>query len=304
MDRLRGVVQKERLAGRRAADVRLEELPALLEEDEVHLLQRKIRGDDALAAVVGVGMLGQRPLVDLARRRNRHAVTFDERVKPVRRGAAGRPEEAVETVVQRSPFDAARVVHALDGLHTLAVNRLAVAVEERQSDVPFADAGCGITLGAEHGRQRESSRRNERRAADAREDRAPARDAEGHLPRHQAVACGRANGGRAVGINEPHPLARQTVDVRRGDLGPVVVAAHVAVAQVVGKNQQEIGARSGRGVGSADRGQRDQQQGESREHGLVTPFPPRNCPEPFRCPARCPSVRTADCRRSCSPVRR
>ena len=99
-------------------------------------------------------------------------------------------------------------VHALDRFHAVAADRLAVLVEERQSDVPLADARCGIAVGAEHGRQREPPECNERRAADTLEDPAAIRQAEGHLARQQTVARRRANGGRAVGIGEAHPLAR------------------------------------------------------------------------------------------------
>ena len=155
MNRLRGVVEEERFA-RRAADVRFEKLAALLQEYEVDVFHREIRGDDASPAVVGVRMLGQRLLVDLACWRNRHAVAVDERVEPVRRGTARSTEEAVEAVVNRPPFDAAREVHSLDRFHAVAADRLAILVEERQSDVPLADARCGIAFGAEHCRQRES----------------------------------------------------------------------------------------------------------------------------------------------------
>jgi len=98
------------------------------------------------------------------------------------------------------------------------------------------------------------------------------------------------------------PVVRRTVTLL-GNQG-CSLKGNFRLILIIGKNQQEIGARSGPGVGSADRGQRDQQQGESREHGLFTSLPTRSCPEPFRCLARFPSVRTADCRRSCSPARR
>jgi hypothetical protein len=126
------------------------------------------------------------------------------------------------------------------GFHAVAADRAAVVVEERQSDVPLADARGGIAFGAEHSRQREPPGRNERRAANSLEDHAASRDAEGHLPGHQAVARGRANGSWAVGIGEPHALAREAIKVGRGDFGPVVVAAYVAVAKVIGKDDDDV----------------------------------------------------------------
>ena len=44
-----------------------------------------------------------------------------------------------------------------------------------------------------------------------------------------------------MGIGEPHPLARETIEVGRGDFGPIVVAAHVAVAKVIGEDEDDVG---------------------------------------------------------------
>ena len=145
MNCLRRVVEKERFV-RRASHVRLEKLAALLEEDEVDFLHREVRRDDARPAVDGVRMLRQQRLVELARRRNGHAVVVDERIEPVCCGTAGRAEEAVEAVVNRPADEAAREVHPLDRFHAVAADRLAVVVEERQSDVPLADTRGGIAF--------------------------------------------------------------------------------------------------------------------------------------------------------------
>ena len=58
-------------------------------------------------------------------------------------------------------------------------------------------------------------------------------------PRHQAGARGGADGGGRVELCEAQPLARHAVEVRRPD-ELLAVAAEVAVAQVVGENQDDV----------------------------------------------------------------
>ena len=45
-----------------------------------------------------------------------------------------------------------------------------------------------------------------------------------------------------MGVGETHPLRRQPVDVRRGDLAAIrVVALHVAVAEIIGVDDDDVG---------------------------------------------------------------
>ncbi|MHB1038193.1 MAG: hypothetical protein ACYC35_24035 [Pirellulales bacterium] len=56
-----------------------------------------------------------------------------------------------------------------------------------------------------------------------------------------------------MGVDEPHAVAGEAVEVWGWDLGLGVVAAQVAVAQVVGKNDDDVGAK--RLIGRLGRGQ-------------------------------------------------
>ena len=108
---------------------------------------------------------------------------------------------------------------------------------------------------AEHLRQRQSILFDETRPSHAFEDTA-IRNAEGHATGQQAVATGRADRGGRVGIGESHSFACQPVDVGRGDSGFCVVAADIAIAEIVGEDDHDVRG----GIGGVDCGQRSQQQ--------------------------------------------
>ena len=61
---------------------------------------------------------------------------------------------------------------------------------------------------------------------------------------HQATARRGADGAAGVALREAHALRGQAVEVRRLDL-LLAVAAEVAIAQVVGQDENDVG-RSGR----------------------------------------------------------
>ncbi len=44
-----------------------------------------------------------------------------------------------------------------------------------------------------------------------------------------------------MGVGEPHAFAGKSIDVGRFDLGLGVVAAQVAVAEVVGEDEEDVG---------------------------------------------------------------
>ena len=153
MHRLRSVVEEEGFA-RRCPDVLLQKLAALLQKDEVHFLHGKIRGDETRAAVVGIRMFRQLRFVDRTGGRHGHAVTIDEGVNPVGRGAACGAEECLKPVVRRPTFDAAIEVDALHFFQFPRVNWFARVVAKRQANVPFADRSGSVALRLQHRRQR------------------------------------------------------------------------------------------------------------------------------------------------------
>ena len=216
MHGLRGMVEEEGLL-RRGACVFRDELAALLQEHEIDLLHREVGRDESGAAIVGIRMLRQLRFVDGAGGRHGDVIAVDEGVKPLSGGAAGGAKELVKAVIERSALDAARVIDALHGSAFARVDRLTCLIAEREPDVPFADRRSGVALLLQQARQRELSRRDQRRPASALKHRAAIRHAKRHLPRHEAVARRCANRGRTVCIGEPHAFACELVDVRRRD---------------------------------------------------------------------------------------
>lgn len=73
-----------------APRVLLEKLPALLEEDEVHCFEIKIRGDQARAVVEGTRVLGEGGFFEGPGGRDRDAIAVDVGVEGIRGRAAGR----------------------------------------------------------------------------------------------------------------------------------------------------------------------------------------------------------------------
>ena len=67
-------------------------------------------------------------------------------------------------------------------------------------------------------------------------------------PAEEGVAAGGADAGGAVRVGEAEPRGSETVEVRGGDPGTGVVAAEVAVAEVVGVEDQHVGQPGGGGV--------------------------------------------------------
>ena len=240
MHGLRSVVEEEGFA-RRCPDVLLQKLAALFQKDEVHFLHGEIRGDETGAAVVRVGVFRQLRFVERTGGRHGHAVTIDEGVNPIGRGAARGAEECLKPVVHRPTFDAATEVDALHFIQFSRVNRFARLVAERQAHMPFADRSGGVALRLQHRRQRQATRSDQGRSAGTLEHRAAIRHAKRHLASHQTVARGRADRGGTVRIGEAHPVAREPVEMRRGDLRLGVVAAHIPVTEVVSEDEQDVG---------------------------------------------------------------
>ena len=59
------------------------------------------------------------------------------------------------------------------------------------------------------------------------------------LARHQHAARRRADRRAAVVLREPHPLRREPIDIRRGDL-LLPIAAQLAPAKIVGQDEDDV----------------------------------------------------------------
>jgi hypothetical protein len=58
-------------------------------------------------------------------------------------------------------------------------------------------------------------------------------------PGHQGDARGGAYGRIGIGLHEADPLGRDAVDVGRGEIAPTV-AGQIGIAEIIGKNEQDI----------------------------------------------------------------
>ena len=128
---------------------------------------------------------------------------------------------------------------------------------DRESEVPFAKCAADITGGFQKFRE------NGFRLRDAAPTFAGGVNARALLvtPGEQAGARGRADVARDVALGKPHALARQGIEVRRGNFLRVVrVEADVGVALVVGKNDYDVGRAGAHG------GPDGENRGDSGEH--------------------------------------
>ncbi len=131
----------------------------------------------------------------------------------------------VETDFQRTGLDFAVVVGRRLG---------------SEAQVPLADHAGGIAGLLEQRRHRDAPRFDDQRR-DARQD-ARALLAPGVLAGHKGVARRRADRRRRVRVGEPQPLRGKPIDVRRLDLRRAI-AAEVAIADIVGQNEEDIRLR-------------------------------------------------------------
>ena len=185
-------------------------------------------------------MLGELGLVQHLRWWHRNPVAIDECIEVVGARATGGAEELVEPTMNWCIGDCPRVVDHFDAFDAALGDVVAVFVEEGEADMPLSVHRGGIALVAEHLREGELVRFYEAGSADSLED-ASERDSERHSSGEQAVAAGGADGGRRVGIGEPHAFAGESIDVWGFHLGFVVVATQVAVAEVVGEDEEDVG---------------------------------------------------------------
>ena len=179
----------------------------------------------------------------------------EERVEAARDRAVARDRAQRCARELALPLAAAAFVRALDGVAEMpfAETRrvIAVLLQQRRHGQPL---GC-------------DQRRHVAIEHAVLQSRAPR-----VAPREQSVARRRADRRAAVGVRKGQPLRRQLVEVRRLDFAALrIEALHVAVAEVVGENVNEVGFA--RGVGGGEQGRGGEQQGGAeeericREHG-------------------------------------
>lgn len=60
-------------------------------------------------------------------------------------------------------------------------------------------------------------------------------------PREKRVTRGRADARRRVCVGKTHPLGRQLIQVWRRDLRIGVIAAQITIAEIIGKDDDEVG---------------------------------------------------------------
>lgn len=126
--------------------------------------------------------------------------------------------------------------------------------------MPFADEGGCVSFSLEHGRECEAIFFDEAGASGAGEDAFHA-GSKSHASGENAIASGRADSGRAVGVGKAESFAGELVDVGCGNFGLIVVATEVAVAEVVGKNEEDVGEAIRFGWRFAGKEQKERQQG-------------------------------------------
>ncbi len=238
MHGLHGVKQEKGFVGIFLGVAR-EEFLAFLEEDQVDLLEIEIRGDHAGAVITGVRMLGQWPAIHNTRGRDRDLVVINISVKPIGGGARSRAEEFLKAVIQRPAGDRPRVIDAPHGRQSVLIDGFPILVVRRQPNVPFAEHRRGVALLLQQTGECEASRVDQARPAHAGENAAVIQPKR-HPAGKQAVARGCANGGGTVRVGEANAFARKPIQVRRGHFALVVVTTDIAVAEVIGEDEEDI----------------------------------------------------------------
>ena len=154
-----------------------------------------------------------------------------------------------------------------DGWRVATVDRLAAEDSPAAAaEMPLAEERGAVTGGLQRPRQRGGAGIQPVRHPAARVVAQPgevriAVPARGVLAGHRRDARGRADGMRRVELQEPRAVGGQPVEMRRPD-SRVAVAAEIAVAEVVGQNEEEVGARGGSRCGTRELGRAGGERGE------------------------------------------
>ena len=137
---------------------------------------------------------------------------------------------------------------------------------DRETEVPFAERAAHVAGGLQEFGE------NGFRLRDAASAFAGGVDAGALLVTsgEQAGARGRTDVAGDVALGEPDALARQGVEVRRGDFPRVLgIEADIGVSLVVRENDDDVG-RAGRGGGRYDDDRAEEQEGEEGEERMRT----------------------------------
>ena len=154
--------------------------------------------------------------------------------------------DAVELIEAERRRPAAERLRVVDIGRLLALGAgLALPAE---AEMPLAEAGGVVALLAQHGGDGQAAGRNERARAAVEhavlQPRAP-----GIAAGEQTVARRRADRRARMAVGAGQSLTCQPVHVRRGDLAVGVEALHVAIAQIIGQQVDDVRSTR-RGLGA------------------------------------------------------
>src|SRR5262245_445133 len=127
--------------------------------------------------------------------------------------------------------------------------------------MPLPETGGVIPLRLEERGHRHPSRLNEPRAEPPQHARLQL-GAPGIAPRHQSVPRGGADRRAGMRIGENHPLRRDPIEIRRWNFSLRIKALHIAVAEVVAENEDDVGLR----VGTDSRKTRPEPESKTRNN--------------------------------------
>ena len=148
-------------------------------------------------------------------------------------------------MIKRTAGDGARVINAPHGCQSVLIDGLALLFIRGEAHVPFAEHGGSIALLLQQTGERQAALVDQARSAHASKYAAVVKP-KSHAPGEQAVAGRRANGRGTVRIGEANALACEPVEMRRGHLALSIVAAHITVAEIVGKDEKDVWLVSGK----------------------------------------------------------
>ena len=150
----------------------------------------------------------------------------------------------IKAACDRSIGDGLGEVHIAQRVVHASKSGFAIGGGVGLTEVPFADAGGRVTVLLEQFSNREPIRRDERFVPRS-EHIALESCAPRVTTREKRISSGGAHRRRGMRILEPHALTSETVEVGGGDLRVLVVASKVAVTQIIGENEDDIGLLHG-----------------------------------------------------------
>ena len=153
---------------------------------------------------------------------HRRGAIFDVKIgRNIQRG--GHAEIGIESAIDGAAGQGLAVIKDPGGFHGKA-------------QVPFADHGSAVALLTQDAGKGEPSAGNDRTAPPVQLV-APG----GKAPGQEGIARWHTGGAAGMRVGEDHSTGRHPVEVRGGDPAGWVVGLEVAVAHVIGENENDIG---------------------------------------------------------------